>query len=183
MPLTAYGADKRGSELHAGAAAIVHGVPSVGFRFFNVYGPRQDPHSPYSGVISIFTETLAAGRPVNVYGDGRQTRDFVFVGDIVAFLRAGMEALRSGDLPAAPVLNACTGRETSVLDLARTIGSLVGCEPTVRHAAPRPGDIERSVGCPELAADMLGVRATTELRDGLRATLTGLQGKTSLLPA
>src|SRR5580658_5449763 len=78
-PLSAYGADKYGCELHARVASHVHGVPTVGLRFFNVYGPRQDPRSPYSGVISIFCERLAAGRSVTVDGDGLQSRDFVYV--------------------------------------------------------------------------------------------------------
>lgn len=185
-PLTAYGADKFGCELHARAGALVHGLPALGFRFFNVYGPRQDPNSPYSGVISIFAQAIASGKPIQIHGDGRQTRDFIFVGDIVAFLLAGMGALngeRGGDdLHAGLVLNACTGRETSVLRMASLIGELLGSELQVRHGPRRPGDIERSVGCPALAASTLGVSARTDLSDGLRATLAGLQGQTSLQP-
>src|SRR5258708_12465833 len=88
--LSAYGADKRASELHAYAAQRVHGVPTTGLRFFNVYGPRQDPASPYSGVISIFAGRICAGRPVIVNGDGKQVRDFIYVGDAVRFLCAAM---------------------------------------------------------------------------------------------
>ena len=90
-PLTAYGADKLGSEQHARVAGNVHGVATTGFRFFNVYGPRQDPLSPYSGVISIFANRLAAGEPVTIFGDGEQTRDFVYVADVVRHLIAGMQ--------------------------------------------------------------------------------------------
>ncbi|MGH7209981.1 MAG: NAD-dependent epimerase/dehydratase family protein, partial [Acetobacteraceae bacterium] len=78
-PLSAYGADKLGCELHARVAAHVFAVPTVGLRFFNVYGPRQDPRSPYSGVISIFCDRLRRGAPIDLFGDGEQTRDFVFV--------------------------------------------------------------------------------------------------------
>ncbi len=85
-PQTAYGADKYAGELHAAIGWGVHGVPSFGLRFFNVYGPRQDPSSPYSGVISIFADRAARGAPVSVHGDGGQTRDFVYVGDVVAHL-------------------------------------------------------------------------------------------------
>ena len=92
-PLTAYGADKRGSELHAACGTLVHGVPTSGLRFFNVYGPRQVPDSPYSGVISIFARTIAGHQPVTIHGDGKQTRDLIYVADVVAFLLAGMEAL------------------------------------------------------------------------------------------
>lgn len=185
-PMTAYGADKLGSELHARAGTLVHGVPALGFRFFNVFGPRQDPHSPYSGVISIFAKAIASGQPIQIHGTGRQTRDFIYVGDIVAFLLAGMQTLRTGrDIEAEggwAVLNACTGRETSVADLARTIAHLLGCELRVHYGPARPGDIERSVGAPGRAASLLGIQARTELRDGLALTLAGLRDSTRVQP-
>jgi len=180
-PLTAYGADKRGSELHAAAGTLVHGVPTLGFRFFNVYGPRQDPNSPYSGVISIFAKAIAAGQSITVNGDGRQTRDLIFVGDIIAFLLAGMDALAAGRRDVTgTVLNACTGPETSVLAMAQLIGDLIGAEVRMWHGPARPGDIPRSVGSPARAAQVLGVSARTELREGLAATLAGLSGRASL---
>ena len=171
-PRTAYGADKLGSELHARVGLLVHGVPSAGLRFFNVYGPRQDPSSPYSGVISIFADAIAAGRPIALHGDGSQTRDFVFVADVVAHLIAGMRHL--GDSPGAHVLNVCTGRETSVRDLASAIGIACRCEPVIRRGPARPGDIGRSVGSPALAAATLGIEAAVLLADGLAATLAPL---------
>ena len=175
-PLTAYGADKLGSELHARVASLVHGVPTLGLRFFNVYGPRQDPASPYSGVISLFADAITAGRPVRVHGDGQQSRDFVFVADVVAHLSAGMGRLSapetSGALPA--VLNVCTGQETSVLQLARALGNACGRAPTLLHGPARPGDIRRSVGSPALATASLAVQARVTLQDGLAATLRGL---------
>ena len=121
-PPSAYGADKYGCELHARVATLVHGIPSVGLRFFNVYGPRQDPLSPYSGVISIFCECIRRGAPIDIFGDGGQTRDFVFVEDVVVALLAALRLLPAG----APVFNVCTGIPTSVLDLARTIADLAG---------------------------------------------------------
>ena len=174
-PLSAYGADKLGSEQHAKAGFVVHGVPSVGFRFFNVYGPRQDPHSPYSGVISIFAAALAAGRGITVHGDGGQSRDFVFVADIVAFLQAGMaHAARS---PGALVLNACTGRETTIRGLADTLGTLLQRRPAVTAGPTRAGDVRRSVGRPDLAREVLGMSARTGLASGLEATLAhGMAG-------
>ena len=168
-PLSAYGADKMGSELHARAGFFVHGVPSVGFRFFNVYGPRQDPRSPYSGVISIFSDLLLERRGVTVHGDGRQTRDFVFVDDIVAFLVGGMG--RATAEPGALVLNACTGRETSVAGLIETLGELLQMKPLITHGPARAGDIKRSVGSPERAAAVLGVVASTRLSSGLGRTM------------
>lgn len=168
-PRTAYGADKFGSEQHARVGLLVHGVPSVGLRFFNVYGPRQDPSSPYSGVISIFASAIAAGRPIILHGDGSQTRDFIFVADVVAHLMAGMRHL--GDGPGAHVLNVCTGRETSVQELARAIGAASRSEPVIQRGPARIGDIGRSIGSPALAAATLGVKARVPLADGLTATL------------
>jgi len=175
-PLSAYGADKLGSELHARAGAIVHGVPSVGFRFFNVYGPRQDPRSAYSGVISLFSAELATGRGITLYGDGLQTRDFVYVGDIVAFLMAGMAdaARQPAAQPQALVLNACTGHETSVLGLADTLGQLLQRLPQITHRPSRAGDIRRSVGSPARALAVLGIAARTRLADGLERTLQAM---------
>ncbi len=171
-PRTAYGADKLGSEQHARVGRLVHGVPSVGLRFFNVYGPRQDPSSPYSGVISIFADAIAAGRPITLHGDGSQTRDFVFVADVVAHLMAGMRHL--GEHPGAHVLNVCTGRETSVRDLALAIGAASRREPDMRLGPARAGDIGRSIGSPALATATLGLRAGTSLAEGLAMTLAPL---------
>ena len=178
VPRTAYGADKLGSEQHARVGLLVHGVPSVGFRFFNVYGPRQDPSSPYSGVISIFADAIGAGRPVTLHGDGSQTRDFVFVADVVAHLLAGMRLL--GDAPGATVLNVCTGRETSVRQLALTIGAVCRRTPEMLQGPARAGDIARSVGCPVLATATLGAKAHTPLITGLAATLASMYGQRSL---
>ncbi len=171
-PLSAYGADKLGSELHARVAFLVHGVPTLGFRFFNVYGPRQDPRSPYSGVISIFAERVAAGQTIRVDGDGEQTRDFIYVADIVRHLVAGMQRLHA--TPEARVLNACTGRATSILALASTLGAIAGHRPVIVHAAPRPGDIRASLGDPTAARAALDVTADTHLAKGLAATLRSL---------
>jgi UDP-glucose 4-epimerase len=166
-PLSAYGADKLGCELHARVARHVHGVPAIGFRFFNVFGPRQDPKSPYSGVISIFCDRLRAGRKVTIFGDGKQTRDFVYVGDVVRALLAGMERR-----PADPaVFNVCTGQGTSVLDLAGVIAWLCGVELEVAFAEPRAGEIRASLGDPRRTAEHLGVVAETDLGTGLARTL------------
>jgi UDP-glucose 4-epimerase len=161
-PQTAYGADKYGSELHAAIGWGVHGVPSFGMRFFNVYGPRQDPASPYSGVISIFADRVARDLPITVHGDGGQTRDFVFVADVVAHLRAAMSSL--SEKPGAYVSNVCTGIETSVLHLAQTLGAR-----DISHGAGRTGDIRRSVGSVDHAAALLGTRAEIPLKEGLKA--------------
>jgi UDP-glucose 4-epimerase len=167
-PQTAYGVDKLGSELHGRIAMRVHGLPTVGLRPFNIYGPRQDPSSAYSGVISIFNSRLAQGLPVTVHGDGLQTRDFVFVGDVVRFLQA---AMARAPLAAGEVFNICTGRTTTLLALIDTLARLHGRVPVVLHGDPRVGDIRESLGDPNRARTLLGVTAGVTLEDGLAALL------------
>lgn len=169
-PLSAYGADKLGCELHGRVATHVHGVPTVGFRFFNVYGPRQDPHSPYSGVIAIFAERLARGQGVTIFGDGEQSRDFVYVADVVRHLLAAM-----ADPPEPPsVFNVCTGRATTVRQLAETIARIKGVTLAVDARPERTGDIRVSLGDPGRAEACFGFAAETPLADGLRRTLAAV---------
>lgn len=178
-PMTPYAVDKLGCELHARVAARIHGVPTAGLRFFNIYGPRQDPASPYAGVISIFAAGIAAGRPLNLHGGGEQLRDFVFVADAVTHLIAAMERLlerqRDRRPAAAGVFNVCTGHPTRIRDLAVMIARLSGRQPQLRQTAPRPGDIRRSVGDASAAIHHLRVAAATTLDEGLRATLGRLE--------
>jgi UDP-glucose 4-epimerase len=171
LPLSAYGADKLGCELHARVATRVHGVPTTGFRFFNVYGPRQDPSSPYSGVIAIFAERLARGDGVTIHGDGEQTRDFVYVGDVVRYLVAAMNQQLKQPSGDPMVFNICTGRPTSVKQLATVIASLNGCEPDITHDAPRLGDVRVSIGDPARVQLAFGFAAETALETGLAQTL------------
>jgi UDP-glucose 4-epimerase len=166
-PLSAYGADKYGCKLHARVASHVHGIPTTGLRFFNVYGPRQDPKSPYSGVISIFCERIHAGAPISIFGDGGQTRDFVYVTDVVGALLAAM-VLRPVD---SPVFNVCTGVPTSVQALAALIAELAGKPLGIRNEPPRAGEIRHSLGVPNLANTVLGLPDRVELRTGLAKVL------------
>ena len=166
-PLTAYGADKLGCELHARAAATVYGLPSAGMRFFNVYGPRQDPKSPYSGVISIFAERLATGRDITIHGDGGQTRDFVYVGDVCEALYGAMVRCKHG----SDVFNVCTGREVSVSELAALLSRLLNSHARTHHGAARAGDIRRSLGDNSRLGALLGWVPSTPLEVGLRDTL------------
>jgi UDP-glucose 4-epimerase len=172
-PLSAYGADKYGCELHAVTATHVHGIPTVGLRFFNIYGPRQDPRSPYSGVISIFCERIRTAAPILIRGDGTQTRDFVQVSDAVAALLAAMR-LR---LEVAAAFNVCTGQATSILELAHFIGKLAGKHPNVNHISMRPGDIRHSLGDPTCMRAVLGLHRTVPLRDGLVKLLAHAAGQ------
>jgi UDP-glucose 4-epimerase len=168
-PLSPYGADKLGCELHARAAARVHGLKSTGLRFFNVYGPGQDPGSPYSGVISRFARLTSDGSEITIFGDGGQTRDFVFVDDVVDALMAAA-ARTGGDL--FEVLNVCTGQETSILDLARRLAEIREATPRISHQTERPGDIRRSLGSPERLARVLGLTPSGDLDSGLLRLLS-----------
>jgi nucleoside-diphosphate-sugar epimerase len=165
-PVSPYGIDKLASEHALDYYAAVHGVPTTALRFFNVYGPRQDPSSPYSGVISIFADRARAGRPLTLFGDGSQTRDFVYVGDVV---RAIMAAL--GDGNSRVVANVGTGGEISVLALARALVELCGGTSEIVHAPARAGEILKSQARVDRLRDTLGVVAETSLIDGLRETL------------
>ncbi|WP_149538452.1 NAD-dependent epimerase/dehydratase family protein [Siccirubricoccus phaeus] len=170
-PLSAYGADKLGCELHARVGGVVHGLPTTGLRFFNVFGPRQDPSSPYSGVISIFCEKLVRGEKVTVFGDGGQTRDFIFVADIVAGLLAAMRQASA----AAPVFNLCTGRPVAVRELAAAIAGLCGTVLELRQAPARSGEIRHSLGDPAASRAALGLGEPVTLEAGLRETIAWLR--------
>src|SRR6516165_4572302 len=169
-PLSAYGADKHACELHARVAGAIHGVPTVGLRFFNLYGPRQDPLSPYSGVISIFAGRLLRGDAVEIFGDGEQARDFTYIGDAVCALRCAMRAATTS----AFVFNVCTGKATRVLDLAQTMAELCGTELVMHHRPARCGEVRISIGDPRRAVERLGFTAQTALSKGLAITLNTL---------
>jgi UDP-glucose 4-epimerase len=166
-PLSPYAADKIGCELHARAANAVFGLRSVGLRFFNVYGPGQSSRSAYSGVVAIFCESIPRAEPIKVFGNGAQTRDFVFIADVVTAMLRAMDKPSLG----ARILNVCSGRGTSVLELVRTIENLCGMNSMIDFRPPRPGDIMYSYGDPASARQILGLGIPTELSIGLAATL------------
>ena len=177
MPLSAYGADKLGCEQHARVGGHVHGVATAGMRFFNVFGPRQDPRSPYSGVISIFCDRLRRGEPITIFGDGEQTRDFIHVSDVVTALLAALPAATVE----APVFNVCSGRSTSVVALAQTIATLCEVPLHVDFRPARSGEVVHSLGQPARARQSLDLPVTLPLRDGLADTLAWLAGPRSPL--
>ena len=166
-PLSPYGVHKLSSELALQAYAATHGVRGVALRFFNVYGPRQDPSSPYSGVISIFADRARSGRPITIFGDGSQTRDFVYVGDVV---RAILAAATFQDQPFLAA-NVGTGSEITINELARAVVEQCGNKSTIDHAAARVGEIGKSRAKVDRLRDQLGVTAETRLVDGLARTL------------
>ena len=165
-PLSPYGLHKFSSELALRAYAATHRVPTASLRFFNVYGPRQDPSSPYSGVISIFMKRALAGQALTIFGDGAQTRDFVFVTDVVAAILAAASKDFAGE-----VFNVGTGVETTVDTLARTIVKHAGNTSTIAHAPARAGEILRSCADLQHARAVLGYSPSVSLEDGLAQTL------------
>ncbi|HUO51070.1 MAG TPA: NAD-dependent epimerase/dehydratase family protein [Gemmatimonadaceae bacterium] len=166
-PASPYGVAKLAVERYLGYYARVHGFDAMALRFSNVYGPRQDPHGE-AGVVAIFCDRLLDGRPLTVYGDGRQTRDYVFVQDVVeAVLRASAAPPAPGTLSA---LNIGTGTETDVMTLASTLAAAAGTTPRVEHAPARAGEQRRSALRTAAAAAALGWRPATPLGEGLRRT-------------
>lgn len=166
-PLTPYAADKLAGEHYLGFYCRQHGLNGTAFRFFNIYGPRQDPSSPYSGVISIFVNRLRAREAVTIFGDGGQTRDFVYVGDLADLL---VSALDRRDLADA-VMNVGRGRECSLLELLAELEDLAGNRIERNFAAPRPGDIRRSVADVARLSRHFGAVPATPMKEGLRQLL------------
>jgi UDP-glucose 4-epimerase len=168
-PLSPYGVTKLSAEYYLHYYHRVHGLEYVALRYSNVYGPRQDPHGE-AGVVAIFASRILAGQPLTVFGDGAQTRDYVFVGDVVRANRFFADA----DLPAGDALddrafNIGTGIATSVVELARTLGRSAGHEVTLVHDAARPGELRDSaLDCAKAAA--AGWSPQTSLADGLGRT-------------
>ena len=169
-PVNAYGVDKLGCELHAAVASDTRKMQGVGLRFFNVYGPRQDPRSPYSGVISTFCQQILQGTPLDIHGDGNQVRDFVYVGDAVDALR---QAMASADLT-PQVYNVCTGLGTKICELGAMLARMGGAPFSPRYTPSRAGDVRVSVGDPRQAREKLKFRARTSLHQGLSRTIEAL---------
>jgi UDP-glucose 4-epimerase len=139
-PLTPYASDKLASEYYLNFYRLQHALEPVVFRFFNIFGPRQDPTSPYSGVISIFTERAQKGLPITIFGDGEQTRDFVFIEDLVDILVQAVEAKNVK----AGAINIGMNQSTTLIQMINILTQILGIKPTVTHAPARPGDIRHS---------------------------------------
>jgi len=172
QPLSPYGVAKKAVIDYLVAYRELHSLEFCALALANVYGPRQDPHGE-AGVVAIFAERVLRGEPVTIFGTGEQTRDFVFVDDVVdAFVRA---ATRGGGL----VCNIGTGRETSVSELVRAMAAQSGTEVRAVLAPERPGELLRSSLDVERAAIQLGWRSWTELPDGIRAVLDYVRARTA----
>lgn len=160
--LSPYGLEKQVNELYAELYKTLYQVSSLGQRFFNVFGPRQDPKSPYAGVIALFVDRISESRPLTVFGDGHQTRDFIYVGDVA---RANIAALGSSVEGAC---NIATGSKTSLLDLISVLSDITGKQSDVSFDNAREGDIVHSLAIVQKMNNELGITAETPLKEGLQ---------------
>ncbi len=163
-PVSPYGVSKLAGEHYLFFYFAEYGIRYTALRYANVYGPRQDPHGE-AGVVAIFAEKMLRGEPPVIYGDGEQTRDYVFVGDVVEANLAALERDYCGPL------NIGTGRETSVNELFLLLRATCGSSCIARHGPARPGEQRRSAIDPALAGKVLGWVPRTPLEEGLRKTV------------
>jgi UDP-glucose 4-epimerase len=164
-PISPYGLEKLVDEQYAALFGKLYGLATLGLRYFNVYGPRQDPRSQYAGVISKFADAIATDGTLTLFGDGGQTRDFVFVGDVA---RANVAALRSDR---AGIANIGTGTSVTLLELVDALERVSGRKADRRFAAPVAGDIRESAMRPARMMEIVGNASPTSLDDGLKALL------------
>jgi len=176
-PISPYGTAKLASEYLLRGYANSYGKIAVCNRYFNVFGPRQDPGSPYSGVISIFEKRFREGKPVTIFGDGRQTRDFISVHDVARANVLGAV----GKLPGSCVQNICTGHQTSLMDLVRAFGRFFPDHPAPEFAEGRAGDILQSFGNPNRAKQTLSFQAEIDVSTALREMISGTPIRDALL--
>jgi UDP-glucose 4-epimerase len=168
-PMAPYGQSKLAAEGYLGLYARLYGLSAASLRYANVYGPRQDPHGE-GGVVAIFCGKLAEGGTPVAFGDGRQTRDFIYVGDVVSANLAAAQSDWAG------ACNVGTGTETSVVELAAALRALGNGAPfELSYAPARTGEIVRSAVDPALAREVLGWRAEVALPEGLERTLAGVR--------
>lgn len=167
-PLSPYALSKVINEQFADVFTRCFGMEFVGLRYFNVYGPRQDPNGPYAAVIPRFFKALASGQPPVIYGDGEQARDFTYVADAV---QANVLAAQAPKEACGGAYNVGTGRNTTVNTLAALIRDAVGHGPEPVHEVPRPGDVRCSLADIGRAAGAFGFRPKVDLASGLRAAL------------
>lgn len=170
-PQTPYAIEKLQAERYVSIWPKLFGLDTVGLRFFNVFGPRQDPSSPYSGVVSIFADRLLAGKPTTIFGDGEQTRDFVAVNDVIRCLFAAGDTKVGG----GEVFNVGRGKSTSLNTLYAEMATVVGSKDAPIYADPRPGDIRHSLAKIGRAQALLGFTAQTSIPDGLKRLVDSIR--------
>jgi nucleoside-diphosphate-sugar epimerase len=172
-PISPYGLQKLAAETYCRLYHRLYGVPTIALRYFNVFGPRQDPTSEYSAVIPRFITAVRAGRPATIYGDGEQTRDFTYVANVV---QANLAACGASAVACGRAYNIACGERVSLNLLADRIGELAGAKLLREHRDPRPGDIRHSLAGIDEARAALGYDPQVDLVEGLRRTLASFAG-------
>ena len=172
-PLSPYALQKFVGERYCKLYYDLYGLETVSLRYFNVFGPGQDPYSEYSAVIPKFINALLATEPITVYGDGEQSRDFTYVDNVV---EANLIAMRVGDAP-GKVFNIGCGERISLNTLIDLLKRILGTEATVNLADPKSGDVRHSLADITLASRILGYRPKIMVEEGLRRTVELMQGR------
>ena len=171
QPKSPYAAQKLMGEYYVGVFNSCFGLDTVSLRFFNVYGERQDPSSPYSGVISLFMTALLDRRAPAIFGDGEQTRDFTYVEDVVDLTLKAASARGV----AGKVYNAGNGHRYSLNEVWRTLQTIEGVEIAPVHAAPRAGDVRDSLASIDAARELIGYEPKVNVREGLQRTIAAFR--------
>lgn len=172
-PMSPYAASKLAGEYYAKIFHELYGLETVGLRYFNVFGPRQDPKSEYAAVIPRFISALLEKKSPVVFGDGEQSRDFTFIDDVV---KANLCSCQS-DGVSGEVFNIAGGNRITLNHLLAVLMDIIGCDMEVIYADPRPGDVKHSLAGIDKASDMLGYISKTVLEEGLRVTVEWFAGK------
>jgi UDP-glucose 4-epimerase len=174
-PLSPYAASKLAMEAAARLYASAYRLPTLCLRYFNVYGPRQSPHSHYAAAIPLFIRAMISGERATIHGDGGQSRDFVYIDDVV---HANLKAINA-DTAAGEAYNIAAGRVTTINDLVENLQRIIPDAPSPSHGPPREGDIYYSAADIRRAEAALGYHPKTALRDGLQATVQWFERKES----
>jgi len=167
-PISPYGLQKLAGETYCRLYHRLYGLPTVALRYFNVFGPRQDPNSEYAAVIPRFIEAAKAGKQATIYGDGGQTRDFTFVENVI---QANLRATEADLAACGEAYNIACGERISLNDLLARIGEVLEKEVSAVHEDPRAGDIRHSLAGIEAARDNLGYEPVVDFTEGLRRTI------------
>jgi len=170
-PLSPYALQKYTGEVYCRLYSVFYGLETVALRYFNVFGPRQDPNSDYAAVIPAFVAAAVSGKPPVIYGDGNQTRDFIYVENVVQANLLAADAERAS----GAAINIAAGKRTSLNDLWQNIRGIVDTDVEPRYAAPREGDVRDSVADLTLASDLLGYDPGVGLAEGLARTIASFR--------
>ncbi len=166
-PISPYAVAKLTGEYYMRSFARVYGMEAVCLRYFNVFGPFQDPTSPYSGVLAVFCRRMLAGQTPTIHGDGEQSRDFTFIQNTVE----GNLLAAHADAVSGQVMNLATGHRITLNQVVEILRELTGYDGPVHHAEPRAGDIRHSLADISLAQRLLGYQPAVDFREGLRRTV------------